>query len=138
MLQLLGSEHALVVHSNGLDEIGWMRQLMLWLKHGDITEYDISPEDFGIAPKHPKSTLVSSQTQRKPVLHWSNNRSPMTAVLLPTLWSTRRCDLRQRHRWLYGERCRDGPRRDFQRACHERLAELARITSLMSKAESES
>ena len=52
VLQLLGSEHALVVHSNGLDEIRLDAPThVVELKHGDITEYDISPEDFGIAPK---------------------------------------------------------------------------------------
>ena len=55
VLQLLGSEHALVVHSNGLDEIRLDAPThVVELKHGDITEYDISPEQFGIAPKTPE------------------------------------------------------------------------------------
>ena len=50
VLQQLGSEHALVVHgSDGLDEItitGSTR--VAELQHGEIREYDISPEDFGL------------------------------------------------------------------------------------------
>ncbi|MGE0625994.1 MAG: anthranilate phosphoribosyltransferase [Pseudomonadales bacterium] len=50
--RLLGSEHVLVVHSNGLDEIAldgpsWVVEL----KHGEITEYEIDPEDFGLTTR---------------------------------------------------------------------------------------
>lgn len=47
--KLLGSEHVLVVHSGGLDEItldGPSR--VCELKAGEITEYETVPEDFGI------------------------------------------------------------------------------------------
>ena len=47
---LLGSEHVLVVHSNGLDEITLDGPSHICeLKGGEISEYDIVPEDFGIA-----------------------------------------------------------------------------------------
>jgi anthranilate phosphoribosyltransferase len=50
--RLLGSEHVLVVHSNGLDEIAldgpsWVVELKL----GEITEYEIDPEDFGMTTR---------------------------------------------------------------------------------------
>lgn len=50
--RLLGSEHVLVVHSNGLDEIAldgptWVVEL----RHGRITEYEIDPEDFGMTTR---------------------------------------------------------------------------------------
>lgn len=55
VLKLLGSEHALVVHSNGLDEIRLDASThVVELQHGQITEYDISPTDFDLAPRTPK------------------------------------------------------------------------------------
>ena len=50
--KLLGSEHVLVVHSRGLDEItldGPTR--VCELKAGEIAEYEIVPEDFGLASR---------------------------------------------------------------------------------------
>ena len=50
-LKMLGTRFALVVHSNGLDEIsvsGITR--ILELKDGRITEKNLNPEDFGIKP----------------------------------------------------------------------------------------
>ena len=52
VLQLLGSEHAMVVHSQGLDEIRLDAPThVVELKHDDIFEYDISPADFGFTPR---------------------------------------------------------------------------------------
>ena len=50
-LNALGSEHVLVVHSeDGLDEISIAAAThVVELKHGQINEYDICPEDFGMA-----------------------------------------------------------------------------------------
>lgn len=47
--RLLGAEHVLIVHSNGLDEIaldGPTR--VVELKNGEIREYEIAPTDFGL------------------------------------------------------------------------------------------
>jgi len=51
VLQRLGAKRALVVHGlNGMDEITVAGKSRVWeLKDGEITEYDISPEDFGMA-----------------------------------------------------------------------------------------
>ena len=50
VLQMLGSVHALVVHSEGLDEIRLDAPThVVELKDDTITEYTISPRDFGIA-----------------------------------------------------------------------------------------
>jgi anthranilate phosphoribosyltransferase len=51
VLQRLGSRHALVVYSlNGMDEISTAGQSRVWeLKDGKITDYSVSPEDFGLA-----------------------------------------------------------------------------------------
>jgi anthranilate phosphoribosyltransferase len=50
VLQRLGSEHVLVVHSaDGLDEISIAEtSYVAELKDGDIREYTVSPEDFGM------------------------------------------------------------------------------------------
>ena len=51
VLKLLGAEHALVVHSAGLDEIRLDAPTqVVELKDGRIDTYDIHPSDFDIAP----------------------------------------------------------------------------------------
>ena len=55
VLKLLGSEHALIVHSNGLDEIRLDAPThVVELKNSSITQYDIAPSDFGIALRSPQ------------------------------------------------------------------------------------
>jgi anthranilate phosphoribosyltransferase len=51
VLQRLGSKHALVVHSlDGMDEISVAGSSRVWeLKDGKISDYQVSPEDFGLA-----------------------------------------------------------------------------------------
>jgi anthranilate phosphoribosyltransferase len=51
VLKRLGSKHALVVHGlNGMDEITLDGKSRVWeLNDGEIGDYDISPDDFGIA-----------------------------------------------------------------------------------------
>lgn len=51
VLQKLGSEHVLVVHSeDGLDEISIAAEThVAELKNGEVTEYAITPEQFGLA-----------------------------------------------------------------------------------------
>lgn len=54
VLKLLGSEHAMVVHSAGLDEIRLDATThVVELNHGEVTEYDINPTDFGLAKRTP-------------------------------------------------------------------------------------
>lgn len=50
VLQRLGAEHIMVVHSkDGLDEISLASSTYVAeLKNGEITEYDLTPEDLGI------------------------------------------------------------------------------------------
>jgi anthranilate phosphoribosyltransferase len=50
VLKLLGAEHVLIVHSNGLDEIALdAASLVVELRDGEISRYEVRPEDFGIA-----------------------------------------------------------------------------------------
>ena len=49
VLQILGSEHAMVVHSDGLDEIRLDQPTqVVELKKNQITQYSLDPRDFGI------------------------------------------------------------------------------------------
>ncbi|MGE0099416.1 MAG: anthranilate phosphoribosyltransferase [Hydrogenophaga sp.] len=58
-LQRLGAEHAVVVYGrDGMDEVSLGAATLVGeLKHGEITEYEIHPEDFGI-------TMASSRALR--------------------------------------------------------------------------
>jgi len=50
--RLLGARHVLVVHSNGLDEIGLEKSTrVVELKDGIIEEYQIEARDFGLMPR---------------------------------------------------------------------------------------
>jgi len=50
VLKLLGAEHVLIVHSNGLDEIALdAPSFVVELRGGVIGNYEVRPEDFGIA-----------------------------------------------------------------------------------------
>lgn len=64
VLMHLGSQHVLVVHSaEGLDEISIAGPThVVELKEGKIEEYDIQPQDFGLAV-HDLDTLVCASPQ---------------------------------------------------------------------------
>jgi anthranilate phosphoribosyltransferase len=50
-LKLLGTRYAMVVHSNGLDEISTLAATkIVELKEGQITSKELDPQDLGIAP----------------------------------------------------------------------------------------
>ena len=66
VLALLGSEHALIVHSDGLDEIRLDAPThVLELQEGKITEYDISPADFGLESRTPEdlNSIVANSAE---------------------------------------------------------------------------
>jgi anthranilate phosphoribosyltransferase len=65
VLQRLGSEHVLVVHStDGLDEISLAAETFVAeLKNGEITEYKISPEQLGIDSQSLIGLTVESAEQ---------------------------------------------------------------------------
>ena len=65
VLQRLGSEHVLVVHSSdGLDEISLAAETFVAeLKDGEITEYKISPEQLGIDSQSLIGLTVESAEQ---------------------------------------------------------------------------
>ncbi len=78
VLQLMGAEHALVVHGNdGLDEITLSGPTMVAeLRNGQINEYEIKPSDFGIAHASMDSLKVADAQESKAIiLNIMNNQS---------------------------------------------------------------
>jgi anthranilate phosphoribosyltransferase len=66
-LQRLGAEHALVVYGrDGMDECSLGAATMVGeLKNGEISEYDIHPEDFGLPMSSNRSLKVETPEQSK-------------------------------------------------------------------------
>ena len=64
VLQRLGTQHALVVWGrDGMDEISLGAATLVGeLKNGEVREYDIHPEDFGIAMHSGRSLKVEDAT----------------------------------------------------------------------------
>ena len=67
VLQRLGAEHALVVYGkDGMDEISLGAATMVGeLKNGEIREYEIHPEDFGLSMKSNRGLKVTSAPESK-------------------------------------------------------------------------
>ncbi len=65
VLQLLGSRHVLVVHSDdGLDEISIADETkVVELKEGEIRHYQISPRQYGISQSRLEDVVVQDVTQ---------------------------------------------------------------------------
>ena len=64
VLQLLGSDHAMVVHSQGLDEIRLDAPThVVELKDGKILQYDITPEELGIQRADNVNDLCADSTE---------------------------------------------------------------------------
>jgi anthranilate phosphoribosyltransferase len=69
-LQRLGAEHALVVYGrDGMDEVSLGAATMVGeLKNGEITEYEIHPEDFGLAMASNRTLKVETPEQSREML----------------------------------------------------------------------
>lgn len=65
VLGRLGSQHALVVHSNdGLDEISLATTTSVAeFKDGEVTTYTIGPEEFGIVPQSLEPLMIEDAAQ---------------------------------------------------------------------------
>jgi len=66
-LQRLGAEHALVVYGrDGMDEVSLGATTLVGeLKNGDITEYEIHPEDFGLTMASHRALRVDTPEQSR-------------------------------------------------------------------------
>ena len=69
-LQRLGADHAVVVYGrDGMDEVSLGAATMVGeLKGGEITEYEIHPEDFGMAMASNRGLKVETPEQSKAML----------------------------------------------------------------------
>jgi anthranilate phosphoribosyltransferase len=69
-LQRLGAEHALVVYGrDGMDEVSLGAATMVGeLKNGEISEYEIHPEDFGLPMASNRSLKVETPDQSRAML----------------------------------------------------------------------
>jgi len=69
-LQRLGAEHALVVYGrDGMDEVSLGAATMVGeLKNGELAEYEIHPEDFGLPMASNRSLKVETPEQSRAML----------------------------------------------------------------------
>ncbi|MBX9872876.1 MAG: anthranilate phosphoribosyltransferase [Burkholderiaceae bacterium] len=69
-LQRLGAEHALVVYGkDGMDEISLGAATLVGeLKNGEVTEYEIHPEDFGLTMASTRNIRVETPEQSRAML----------------------------------------------------------------------
>ena len=69
-LQRLGAEHALVVYGkDGMDEVSLGAATMVGeLKDGEVREYEIHPEDFGLTMASNRALRVETPAQSKAML----------------------------------------------------------------------
>jgi anthranilate phosphoribosyltransferase len=69
-LQRLGAEHALVVYGrDGMDEVSLGAATLVGeLKNGEITEYEIHPEDFGLPMASNRALRVETPEQSRDML----------------------------------------------------------------------
>ncbi len=67
VLQRLGSQHALVVYGkDGMDEISLGASTMIGeLRDGEVREYEIHPEDFGLSMKSNRGLKVTGAAESK-------------------------------------------------------------------------
>ena len=77
-LQRLGAEHALVVYGkDGMDEISLGAATVIGeLKNGEIIEYEIHPEDFGLPMASNRTLRVETPEQSKQMLMGVLNGEP--------------------------------------------------------------
>jgi len=70
VLQRLGSKHAIVVHSlSGMDEFSIAGKSRVWeLKDGKITDYQVAPEDFGLAAAGMETLLGGTPQENAAIL----------------------------------------------------------------------
>jgi anthranilate phosphoribosyltransferase len=80
-LQRLGAEHALVVYGrDGMDEVSLGASTLVGeLKDGEIKEYDIHPEDFGMTMASNRALRVETPEQSKTMLLGVLDNQPSAA-----------------------------------------------------------
>ncbi len=86
-LQRLGAEHALVVYGkDGMDEISLGAATLVGeLKNGQVTEYEIHPEDFGLTMASTRAIKVETPEQSRAMLLGVLENQPGVARDIVTL-----------------------------------------------------
>lgn len=81
VLQRLGAEHALVVYGkDGMDEVSLGAATLVGeLKNGELREYEIHPEDFGLAMVSNRSLKVSGPEESRTMLIGALENQPGAA-----------------------------------------------------------
>lgn len=81
VLQLLGSRHVMILHGrDGMDEASLGAATMVGeLKDGEIREYEIHPEDFGLPMVSNRGIRVSSREESRDRILEALNNEPGTA-----------------------------------------------------------
>ena len=71
VLQRLGAEHVLVVYGrDGMDEVSLGAATMVGeLRHGEVHEYEIHPEDFGLHMKSNRGLKVTGAAESKEMIY---------------------------------------------------------------------
>ena len=80
VMQRLGAKHVLVVHGkDNMDEVSLGAATMVGeLKNGEVREYDIHPEDFGLAMQSNRSLRVAGATESKDVVLAALGDAPLS------------------------------------------------------------
>ncbi len=81
VMQRLGADHVLVVHGrDGMDEISLGASTLVGeLRNGEIREYEIHPEDFGLAMVSSRGLVVSDADASRTMLLQALDNVPGTA-----------------------------------------------------------
>lgn len=81
VLQRMGSRHVLIVHGrDGMDEASLGASTMVGeLRDGQVTEYEIHPEDFGMSMTSNRTIQVDSRAQSAQMLIEALENTPGTA-----------------------------------------------------------
>jgi len=81
-LQRLGAEHALVVYGrDGMDEVSLGAATLVGeLKNGEITEYEIHPEDFGLTMSSHRALRVENARESRAMLEAVLDNQPGPAL----------------------------------------------------------
>jgi anthranilate phosphoribosyltransferase len=84
-LQRLGAEHAVVVYGkDGMDEVSLGAATMVGeLKDGEVREYEIHPEDFGLTMASNRTLRVETPAQSKAILEsvLANEKGPARDIV---------------------------------------------------------
>jgi anthranilate phosphoribosyltransferase len=77
-LQRLGAEHAVVVYGrDGMDEVSLGAATMVGeLKNGEISEYEIHPEDFGVPMASNRALKVETAEQSRQMIEQVLDNQP--------------------------------------------------------------